>query len=51
MEVEIKKCLGLLVLMGQIWKDSIENYWLVGPSTATPSFPQTKSRNHFEVIW
>jgi hypothetical protein len=48
---EMKKFLGLILLMGQVWKDNLKDYWSTYPTIATPVFSQTMSRNHFEAIW
>jgi hypothetical protein len=48
---ETKEFLGLILLMGQVRKDNLKDYWSTDPSTATPVFSQTMSRNRFEAIW
>jgi hypothetical protein len=47
----MKKFLGLILLMGQVRKGNLKDYWSTDPTMATPVFPQTMSRNHFEAIW
>lgn len=47
----MKVLLGQLVLMCQVWKDSIKNYWSTGPNMATPIFPQSMGWNHYEAVW
>jgi hypothetical protein len=47
---EMRKFMGLIVLMGQVRKESVRDYWSTDPSISTPIFPQTMSRNHFESI-
>ena len=48
---EIRKFLGLIILMGQERKDNIRDYWSTDPTISTPIFPRTMSRNRFESIW
>ena len=48
---EMRKFLGLIILMGQVRKESIRDYWSTDPTVSTPIFPHTLSRNHFESIW
>jgi hypothetical protein len=48
---EMKKFLGLTLLMGQVRKDNLKDYWSTDPAIATPVFSQTMSRNRFEAIW
>jgi len=48
---EMRKFLGLIILMGQVRKESIRDYWSTDPTISTPIFPHTMSRNHFESIW
>ncbi|XP_014472553.1 PREDICTED: piggyBac transposable element-derived protein 4-like [Dinoponera quadriceps] len=47
---EMKKFLGLIVLMGQIKKDVLYNYWSTDRSIETPFFSQVMSRNRFVQI-
>jgi len=48
---EMRKFMGLIVLMGQVRKESVRDYWSTDPTISTPIFPQTVSRNRFESIW
>jgi hypothetical protein len=48
---EMKKFLGLILLMGQVRKDNLKDYWSTDPTIAMPVFSQTMSRNNFEAIW
>jgi hypothetical protein len=48
---EMRKFMGPIVLMGQVRKESVRDYWSTDPTISTPIFPQTMSRNHFESIW
>ena len=48
---EFKKFLGLLILMGQIPKSTIDEYWTTDPLLKTPIFPKTMSRDRFKEIW
>jgi hypothetical protein len=47
----MRKFLGLIILMGQVRKDSIRDYWSTDPMITTPTFPHTMGRNRFESIW
>lgn len=47
---EIKKVFGIFILMGQIRKDKIKEYWSVNPYLVTPIFSKLMSRNRFEQI-
>lgn len=48
---EMKKFLGLIILMGQVPKGDIYDYWSTLPYIETPIFPKTMSRNRFMQIW
>uniref|UniRef100_G1Q6F5 PiggyBac transposable element-derived protein domain-containing protein n=1 Tax=Myotis lucifugus TaxID=59463 RepID=G1Q6F5_MYOLU len=48
---DIKKFLGLIILMGQTRKDSWKDYWSTDPLICNPIFPQTMSLHRFEQIW
>jgi hypothetical protein len=48
---ETKKILGLILLMGQVRKDNVKDYWSTDPTITTPTFSQTMSRNRFEATW
>ncbi|XP_015190455.1 PREDICTED: piggyBac transposable element-derived protein 4-like [Polistes dominula] len=48
---EMKKFLGLIILMGQVRKDARDDYWSTDPCTSTPFFSRTMSRDRFRQIW
>jgi len=48
---EMRKYLGLTILMGQVRKENIRDYWSTDPTISTPIFPHTVSRNRFESVW
>ncbi|XP_076160840.1 piggyBac transposable element-derived protein 4 isoform X2 [Ptiloglossa arizonensis] len=48
---EMRKFLGLILLMGHTRKDNWKEYWSTDPLLAIPIFPQTMSRNRFQQIW
>jgi hypothetical protein len=48
---EMRKFLGLIILMGQVRKEYIRDCWSTDPTISTCIFPRTVSRNHFESIW
>ena len=48
---EMRRFWGLVILMGQIGKKNIKDYWSSDPTISTPIFPYTVSRHHFESIW
>ena len=48
---EMRKYLGLIILMEQARKENIRDYWSTDPTISTSIFPRTKSRNLFESIW
>jgi hypothetical protein len=50
-KAEMKKFLGLILLMGQVRKENLKDYWSTDPTIATPVFLQTMSRNQFQAIW
>ena len=47
---EMKKFLGLVILMGIIQKPSISSYWSTDPVIATPLINKVMSRNRFELL-
>lgn len=49
-EREMKKFIGLLLLMGLTDKPSIHEYWSHDPIDYTPIFGQTMSRNRFQLL-
>jgi hypothetical protein len=50
MPEEMRRFMGLMVLMGQVRKESVRDYWSTDPTISTPIFNQTMSRNRFESI-
>jgi len=48
---EMRKFLGLIILMGQARKENIRDYWSTDHTISTSIFPRTMSRNRFESIW
>ena len=48
---EMRKFWGLIILMGQVRRENIRDYWSTDPTISTPIFPHTMSRNRFESIW
>ena len=48
---EMRKFLGLTILMGQVRKENIRDYWCTDPTISTPIFPRTMSRNRFDSVW
>jgi hypothetical protein len=46
---EMRKFLGLIILMGQVRKE--RDYWSNDPTISTSIFPNTMSRKRFESIW
>ena len=48
---EMRKFLRLIILMGQVRKEIIRDYWSTDPTISTPIFPHTMSRNCLESIW
>jgi len=48
---EMRKFLGLIILMGQVRKESIRDYWSTDPTISTPTFSHTMIRNRFKSIW
>ncbi|KAK2578823.1 hypothetical protein KPH14_002441 [Odynerus spinipes] len=47
---EMKKFLGLIVLMGQVGKGRLHDYWSTEPSIETPFFSKVMSRSRFMQI-
>jgi hypothetical protein len=48
---EMRKFMGLIVLMEQVRRESARDYRSIDPTISTPIFPQTMSRNRFESFW
>ncbi|KAK1341006.1 hypothetical protein QTO34_017406 [Cnephaeus nilssonii] len=48
---DMKKILGLTVLIGHTRKNTWKEYWTTNPVLAVPMFPQMMSRNSFQQIW
>jgi hypothetical protein len=48
---EMRKFMGVIVLMGQVRKEGVRDYWSTDPTISIPIFPQTMSRNRSESIW
>lgn len=48
---DMKKFLGLIILMGQVEKDRKDDYRSSEFYTKTPSFSTVMSRNRFRQIW
>jgi len=48
---EMRKFLEVIILMGQVRKENISDYWSNDPTISTTIFPRTMSRNRFESIW
>jgi hypothetical protein len=48
---EMKKFFAILILMGQVRKDSLKEYWSTDPFIATNIFRELLTRNRFEHIW
>lgn len=49
---EMKKFLALFILMGQVRKTILNDYWSTDPVTATPFFAKVMTRNRFrQILW
>ena len=48
---ELKKFIGLILLMGKIRKDNRDEYWSTDPTIQTSLFSQVLSRDRFKQIW
>jgi hypothetical protein len=48
---EIRMFLGLIILMAQLRKENMGDYWSIDPTISTPIFTHAMSRNSFESIW
>ena len=49
--LEMKKFIGLILMMGKVQKDTRDEYWTTDPGCATPIFSQIMSRDRFRQIW
>ena len=47
---EMKKFLGLILIMNLVKKPRTEDYWSTDPVMATPIFNSTMSRDRFELL-
>jgi len=48
---EMRKILGLIILLEQVRMENIRDYWSTDPTISTPIFPHSISKNCFESIW
>ncbi|XP_035742930.1 piggyBac transposable element-derived protein 4-like [Vespa mandarinia] len=49
--VEMKKFLGLVILMGIVKKPEQDDYWSTHPGLHSPIFGNTMPRNRFQQLW
>jgi hypothetical protein len=47
---EMRKILVLIILMGQVRRENVRDYWSTDPTISAPIFLHTVCRNHFESI-
>lgn len=47
---QMKKFIGLMMLMGIIRRSALEMYWSTDPMYATPVFAAIMTRNHFSLL-
>jgi len=48
---DMRKFLGLIILLGQVKKENIRDYWSTDPTISMPIFHHTMSTNRFDSIW
>jgi hypothetical protein len=48
---ELKKFLAIIILLEQIKKESLKDYWSTNPYFETPIFHKLMSHKRFEQIW
>ena len=46
----MKKFLGLIILMGQVKKENIRNYWSTDPTISMPICHHSMSRNRWQAV-
>jgi hypothetical protein len=48
---EMRKFWGLVILMGQVRKENIKDYWFTDSTISASIFPHIMSRNRLESSW